>query len=652
MGVCGGKDNITLPPDNGEKTDETRVADSITRNKLAARYGRGKRRAAVEGYNNIDQLVRDYVKHTVKKSPEVRALIKSSLASHFLFSTLGDNTVKDVIDVMTQETFKAGAVVIRQGDNKGDKFYVIESGVYSIDVNGKLVAEYDGKTRPSQNFGELSLLYNQPRAATIIAKTDGVLWCLDRLAFMKYMVTNSSARRDHIQTILVDLLKKNDFFGQLSSRALAGLSESFLLKEFKTGETIIQEGTQGSVFYLLSHGMVEVRKEGKGKIMTLKSGEYFGERALINNEPRGASCVAASSCLCYALGKSDFQTIIASKHLKAQMEKTHEMRVAAETKCKSKELVPRMICGLKDFKDVRVIGMGAFGMVRLVKHTATGKPFAVKKGATKDMQLERKVLEMLDQRNCAYMAASFDVKQKTYLVLEFLQGGDLITQICRSGTFKLSKARYYTGCVILAFEEMHRQDIAYRDLKLENLVLAKDGTLKLVDFGLAKIVTSRTYTVCGTPEYMAPEIIRAKGHGIPVDYWALGILIFEMLNGDTPFMDPTQDHIKIYKKILIYCKKRFTDPRKKALHYPAHISKATQDLISGFLNPRDPLRFGCTKNGLHDVFKHAFFDNFDWDELRAGKTKPPYVPDCCEDPFSTANFEEFVDQEKSGCTIS
>lgn len=329
--------------------------------------------------------------------------------------------------------------------------------------------------------------------------------------------------------------------------------------------------------------------------------------------------------------------------------------MAQETKSSGQISIPKMKCTLKDFQDVRVIGVGAFGMVRLKRHIPTGKPFAIKKGAKKDMLLERKVLELLDQRNCAFMAATFDIEEKTFLVLEFLQGGDLITQICRLGTFKAPKARYYTACVLLAFEEMHRHDIAYRDLKLENLVLDKDGTLKLVDFGLAKFVTSRTYTVCGTPEYMAPEIIRAKGHGVPVDYWALGILLYEMLNGDTPFVDPTQDHIMIYKKILMYCKKRFTDPKREALPYPKHITAETRDLISGLLNPRDPLRYGCTENGLDDVFNHSFFASdkqFSWDAVRSGKQKVPFVPDCGNDPFDTTNFEEFDDTEKQGCVIS
>jgi len=671
MGACGAK-HLDPPTEDDEREanggatkigegSEGMTSDSIVRNKLANKLKKKKNRMDVRGYSNVAQLAQNYEKKVIKKSDAVRKMIKSSLGAHFLFSNLSANTVEDVIDVMTEQSVKAGTVVIEQGDKNGDKFYVIEKGVFSIAVDGKEVAKYDGNSGkgPQQNFGELALLYNQPRSATVKAETDATLWCLDRMAFMKYMVGNADSHRDE----LARFLSKNALLGKLDDNAIDTLSEVFVSKQFNAGETIIKQGSQGSVFYLVFDGKVEVHKTGLDTKPVLTRGDFFGERALLNDEPRSASIVALTDCTCYALGKDDFKNLVSATSLRGEMEKTHQQRMAKETassktsdsdgSLSSKRKL--MKCGLKDFQSVRVIGVGAFGMVRLVKHKKTGTPYALKMGAKKEMKLETKILSSLNQANCNELCATFDIGEKTYLVLEFLQGGDLITQICQHGTFSLAKTRYYAASVIFAFREIHSKNVVYRDLKLENLVLNSKGVLKVVDYGLAKIIKRRTYTVCGTPEYMAPEIIRAKGHSYPVDFWALGILIFEMLNGDTPFLDSSQDHIKIYKQILTYCKSRLADPEKKLLKFPEKASAEAQDLINGLLNPRAALRYGCKLNGIDDILGHPFFqgkNDFNWQSFKSGTLKPPFVPNV-SNPFDTRNFEDFADpdQQEKGCTV-
>lgn len=364
----------------------------------------------------------------------MRKRIKDSLAAHFLFSSLSDDTVENVVDVMTRMDVKAGTVVIQQGDPKGDKFYVVESGVYNIFVSEKQVQTYDGKKYPPANFGELALLYNQPRSATVKAETNGVLWCLDRMAFTKYMVGNSNDMRDNF----VSFLKKNSLLGKLDSDELETLAEAFVPTTFKANDTIIQEGSKGSVFYMLYDGKVEVKKSGLEKKPILSRGEFFGERALLNDEPRNASIVALTDCTCYALGKDDFNEMVASLDLKDVMEKTNAKRVAMETRRKSRRKSmsrPMLKCNPKDFQNMRVIGVGAFGMVRLVKHKKSGKAYALKMGSKKEMSLETEILKSLDQRNVNRLEATYDIGDKTFLVLEFLQGGDLITQICQHGTF-------------------------------------------------------------------------------------------------------------------------------------------------------------------------------------------------------------------------
>jgi protein kinase A len=135
-----------------------------------------------------------------------------------------------------------------------------------------------------------------------------------------------------------------------------------------------------------------------------------------------------------------------------------------------------------------------------------------------------------------------------YMALEFVSGGDLFNYLRTVGKLPIEQVRFYGGIVVLIFEYLHSRNIIYRDLKPENLLIDAKGYLKLADFGFAKVVKERTYTQCGTPEYLAPEIILNEGHGKPVDWWTFGILLYEMITGVTPFAG--DNNLIIYKKIL------------------------------------------------------------------------------------------------------
>lgn len=181
------------------------------------------------------------------------------------------------------------------------------------------------------------------------------------------------------------------------------------------------------------------------------------------------------------------------------------------------------------------------------------------------------------------------------------------------------------------FEYLHSRSIVYRDLKPENLVLDAHGYLKVVDFGFAKKVSGRTYTLCGTPEYLAPETVQGKGHNKGVDYWALGILIFEMLCGYSPFADQqNNDQLTIYKNIL-----------RGNLQFPSTLRDAkAKDLIKRLLHPNSSQRYGCLKAGTNDIKRHSWFADLDWKALMAQKVEPPIKPRV-RGKMDTSNFEDW-----------
>ena len=180
--------------------------------------------------------------------------------------------------------------------------------------------------------------------------------------------------------------------------------------------------------------------------------------------------------------------------------------------------------------------------------------------------------------------------------------------------------------------------MVYRDLKPENILINKNGYLKLTDFGFAKIIDNeKTYTLCGTPEYLAPEILLNKGHGKPVDWWTLGIILYEMLVGSDPFGD--EDPMKTYQKIL-----------KGKINYPKDMNKDAKSLIKHLLTQDTSKRYGCLKNGVKDILNHRFFDGFDWKNFVYLSMPAPYIPKIKSNE-DTSNFEEYPESDKDSPAI-
>lgn len=214
-----------------------------------------------------------------------------------------------------------------------------------------------------------------------------------------------------------------------------------------------------------------------------------------------------------------------------------------------------------------------------------------------------------------------------YFVTELLKGGDLFTYHRSVGNFNAKTTAFYGAQVVSIFEYLQSKEIVYRDLKPENIMIASDGNLQLIDFGFAKVITKRTYTICGTPEYIAPEILLNQGHGKAVDWWTLGILLFEMLAGYPPFQD--DDPMNIYRKIIN------TKPK-----YPEGFDSKLKSLIKHLLRRDLSKRFGNLKDGAKDIKEHRFFEEINFDDLLMSKLKTPYLPDTKDMKFAECDWEK------------
>ena len=226
---------------------------------------------------------------------------------------------------------------------------------------------------------------------------------------------------------------------------------------------------------------------------------------------------------------------------------------------------------------------------------------------------EREILARVRHPFVVELYATYQDDLNVYMLLSYIPGGELFSHLRRAGRFSPDVTRFYLASIVLAIEYLHAKDIIYRDLKPENLLLDTVGYLRIADFGFAKVVEDRTFTLCGTPEYLAPEIVLSQGHGKAVDWWALGILAFEMLAGYPPFFD---DHpLGIYEKIL-----------RNEIAFPSHIDPYAKDLIRGLLTADRSKRLGNLRGGAKDVMNHPWFAGVDWSSLERKAISAPIIP--------------------------
>jgi len=305
---------------------------------------------------------------------------------------------------------------------------------------------------------------------------------------------------------------------------------------------------------------------------------------------------------------------------------------------------------LEDFTLHQTLGTGTFGRVKLCEMAAT-KQFCALKILSKTevirlkqqehIRSERHILLQVDHPFIVKLYNTFESAENLYLLLEYVYGGEVFSHLRQAGRFSKEYCKFYSGQIVLVLKYLHGLNIVFRDLKPENLLISSNGYIKITDFGFAKELSEDTWTLCGTPEYLAPEIIQSKGHGLGVDWWALGILMFEMLCGYPPFFD--DNPFGIYQKILI-----------GKIEFPKYFDDYGKDLVKRLLTADKTQRLGSTpKDGANDIWCHKFFRGVDWHALAAGRIQAPIVPQVTS-PLDTHYFEAYPEEEepRPACEIS
>uniref|UniRef100_A0A8C7YGN7 cGMP-dependent protein kinase n=1 Tax=Oryzias sinensis TaxID=183150 RepID=A0A8C7YGN7_9TELE len=562
----------------------------------------GPRTRRAQGISAEPQTHQDLSRQALRRYPKSdwsKDLIKEAILDNDFMKNLELSQIQEIVDCMYPVEYGKDSCIIKEGD-VGSLVYVMEDGKVEVTKeNLKLCTMGPGKV-----FGELAILYNCTRTATVKTLTNVKLWAIDRQCFQTIMMRTGLIKH----TEYMDFLKSVPTFHDLQEDILSKLADVLEETHYAGGEYIIRQGARGDTFFIISKGKVNVTREDlpNGEPVYLRSlgkGDWFGEKALQGEDIRTASVIAAENAFFFSLN-------------------------------------------LADFNIIDTLGVGGFGRVELVQlKSDENKTFAMKilkkrhivdTRQQEHIRSEKLIMQEAHSDFIVRLYRTFKDSKYLYMLMEACLGGELWTILRDRGSFEDSTTRFYTACVVEAFAYLHSKGIIYRDLKPENLILDHRGYAKLVDFGFAKKIGfgKKTWTFCGTPEYVAPEIILNKGHDISADYWSLGILMFELLTGSPPFSGP--DPMKTYNIIL-----RGID----MIEFPKKITKNAGNLIKKLCRDNPCERLGNLKNGVKDIQKHKWFEGFNWEGLKKGTLTPPIIPSVSS-PVDTSNFDSFPEDNE------
>ncbi|GLH15517.1 RAC serine/threonine-protein kinase [Gryllus bimaculatus] len=296
---------------------------------------------------------------------------------------------------------------------------------------------------------------------------------------------------------------------------------------------------------------------------------------------------------------------------------------------------------LENFEFLKVLGKGTFGKVILCREKATGHLYAIKilkkeviiqKDEVAHTLTENRVLRTTNHPFLISLKYSFQTADRLCFVMEYVNGGELFFHLSRERVFSEDRTRFYGAEIISALGYLHSEGIIYRDLKLENLLLDKDGHIKIADFGLCKedITYGRTTkTFCGTPEYLAPEVLEDNDYGRAVDWWGIGVVMYEMMCGRLPFYN--RDHDVLFTLILM-----------EDVKYPRTLSNEAKELLGGLLIKDPNRRLGGGVEDAKEIMAHPFFSCINWTDLEQKKIPPPFKPQVTSDTDTRYFDSEFT----------
>ena len=592
--------------------------------------------------SNVDEEPAfDVAANRVPKTEMELQHIEQAVRANFLFQHLTTSQRADIFSVMTKVSVTKEETVIVQGE-AGNLFYVVESGAYEVRVAAEGQTADTGELVQSVtrggHFGELALLYSKPRAASVVCTEGGTLWALQGQAFRTVLMKTP-------RKALMQLLRKVALLRPLGTMQLQRLVETLTERTYSDGETVIKQGDMGDTFYIILNGEASVSQKnivsGKEKeVARLSNFGYFGELALLRDEPRAATVRADGECQCVLIGRDTFEEILGPLEAIMDYEKRQREHVDA-AKHTEPMLMPaaRKSFGVVPLSAVKVVAEVSspdhaaeahehFSVVQLPGNDelmglkTIGIAAACEDEQQSSLANERWLWGSLPERSTGTAVlpqlVATSVSQNSLHMLfsppvwsDFSPVLDELFKPEHKTMAKEQAASFYIGCVLTGLQHLHEARVLYRALAPELLFMSESGYVQLADFRMAKRMggTQRSYTMVGTPDFMAPEQVKGKGHGLAADVWGMGVLLHELVVGQSPFANAAaggagNNELDMYETIVSHTKGSLGQ------RLPKDISPELKDLLEKLLAPGEKERLwllGATAHGIGAVRQHPWF---------------------------------------------
>jgi len=582
---------------------------------------------------------------TIVSSEEKIALLKSV---GFL-KDLDSPDLKKLSEAMAPYPFSEDEKIVTKGEI-GDAFYILQEGKVIIKDISVGSAVYEDQTLgPGEYFGERALATSERRAANVVGLETGIAFSIDRMTFERVLGGMSSLiLRTQDRRTLQGIKVISD--ANLDPSQQTALAQLLHDENYSAGECVFSQGQKTkSAVYLVREGKLRLTSSD-GRDEVIESGGYFG-RSLLTAENIGQGRVDApytiqvmEDCLCGVLTLLECQTIFEIGGGTPGLGES-----ATECSTEDDELFLANV-KLEDLERHKILGQGHFGQVWLVSESLPDKSrraYALKilsksnlvqEGLAGRVIDEKEIMMSLHHPFIIKLFTSYQDENLVYLLQELVQGGELFSLMhpnTDEETVKMpdESAKFYGVAVADALAYMHRRKIVFRDLKSENVMIDRHGYPIIIDFGFAKYVPDKTFTLCGTPAFLSPEVVTNRGHGAATDHWSLGVLIYEMIAGENPFYFEDMDHMTLFKSIV-----------QDDYEPPQDASPAATEIIAKFLVKEPEQRLGSLARGEQEIFEQNWFKFIDLQVLRRREMEAPWVP-TIKDALDTDCFDDWDDLE-------
>ena len=465
------------------------------------------------------------------------SIMKSAFLKVEKFHNINYKFFNEIFDLFEFQYYDKEQIILQKEDFISSYIIIPIEGCLFLDEERSLVCK-----RGELLFGEhLFELNNEPinyaikcqiYSLLIKAETKKVL---ERIGctFNDYIIKYSS----------INQLKRVKLFKNLPLEKLNEIFERITIKTITNGNNLITQGEVGSEFYIVKKGIFDMYINDK-YIRSLNVNEYFGERALFFNEKRSATAKAKGDCEVFCLEKSDFENIIRNELKEYLINRLYLQDDKVQ---------------LDDLIFYKSLGVGTYGQVSLVKNKKNDFFYAIKNISKKqiltcklmnNIELERAILLKIDHPFIVKLVKTLKSEKYIYYLMDYIKGKELFSVIRDIGLLNKEQAQFYIASIILAVDYLHQRKIIFRDIKPENIMVLENGYIKLIDFGTAKEMKDKSKSIIGTPQYMAPEVILGDFYSFEIDYWSIGVCLYDFCCGILPFGENEEDPLKIYMSVL------------------------------------------------------------------------------------------------------